>query len=209
MTNPATLLPRTKRTKVAFTWRVPTREGVKEIHFTRKDNGELCRLRFALHQRERLRRVQALRRTSFARLGPDHPALVAREIAHQLAEGRCNAAGSAETMAKWHARRGENAQAAEAQLRAVQAFQEGKKLAIAAVAAMQHATRTLRYVATAYVARLAARCGELVTFVEPLRIAPTHKVHAIASHYSAQAPPTGVERHTFTVATRLHLYERR
>lgn len=167
--------------------------------FTRQEAAELHRLRLRYRREERRARAKAIAGTNYAALGTDHPALVAREIADDMAKAVLALAGDIERVATWLMQRGKGAEAVAESDAAVAEFHRAKALAIAFVAAMRRAMSVLRL----HRARLAHLIERLEfsasQFVQV--IAPKPMRH-LAHHQSANAPPARICNASNSFATR-------
>ena len=171
-----------------MTYAMPTVLGYT---FTARKWAELNAARLQARTRERHKRAAELSRGGFARLGTDHPALLAAELAYDMANARLDNSRNSGTVQAWCLKRGQEAEAAEIAQRAALDLAEGKRWALLYCVLAQRAKR-LR------IANLLGRAAHLVAMLEaqllPRTVAvlplPAPRVGAIASHLSAQAPPT-------------------
>jgi hypothetical protein len=186
---------------MTFSIALPSVNGGEQFTytFTREEVAELHRLRLMWCRRDRRARAKALAGTNYAALGTDHPALIAREIADDMAKAVLARAGDIERMATWLMQRGKGAEAVAESEAAVAEFHRAKALAIAFVAAMRHAMSVLRLHRT----HLAHLIERLEFFASPFVqvIAPKPMRH-LAHHQSANAPPAGVCNASNSFATR-------
>ena len=158
--------------------------------FTARAWAELNAARLQARARERRKRAAALSGGGFARLGTDHPALLAAELAYDMANARLDNSRNSATVQAWCLKRGREVEAAEIAQRAALDLAEGKRWALLYCVLTQRAKRL-------NVANLLGRIAHLVAMLEaqllPRTVAvmplPTPRAGVIASHLSAQAPP--------------------
>lgn len=171
-----------------MTYAMPTVLGYT---FTARRWAELNALRLQARARERRKRARTLSGGGFARLGTDHPALLATELAHDMAATRLDTSHRAKSMQAWCLQKGQEVEAAECAEHAAQDLAEGKRWALLYCVLAQRAKRLT-------IANLLGRVAHLVAMLEarllphPVAVLPlpAPRIGAIASHLSAQAPPT-------------------
>lgn len=171
-----------------MTYAMPTLLGHT---FTRSEWAQLNAQRLQARARERHKRAAELSRGGFARLGTDHPALLAAELAHGMATSKADTSRTSSTMQQWCTERGNEVEAARCAMHAAQDLAECKRWAVLYCVLAQRAKRLK-------VANLLGRAAHLLAMLEahslphPVAVLPlpAPRVGAIASHLSAQAPPT-------------------
>ncbi len=159
--------------------------------FTARRWAELNAARLQARGRERRKRAAELSSGGFARLGTDHPALLAAELAYDMANTRLDNSRNTEAVQAWCLKQGREVEAAEIAQNAALALIEGKRWALLYCVLAQRAKRL-------NVANLLGRVAHLVAMLEaqllPRTVAvmplPATRFGAIASHLSAQAPPS-------------------
>ena len=159
--------------------------------FTAREWADLNALRLQAFAGERRKRARALSRSVYARLGTDHPALLARELAHGMATSKADTARTSRTMHEWCTRRGKEVEAARCALHAAQDLAECKRWAVLYCQLQARAKRVIVSALHSRIAHLLAEANaeKLPHTVEVLP--PTEpRTVALASHLSAQAPPT-------------------
>lgn len=192
-----------------MTYAMPTFMGQT---FTRREWGELNRMRLAIRYEARRKRVRELSGSNtYARLGTDHPALLMRELAHGMAMARIETAEVSQSMQKWCMARGRTVEATECAEHAAQDLEASKAWAKRYCALAMHAKRVI-------VSHLCARLAHLLRVIE-LRLLPATvtveqpsapSYSALASHLAPQAPPLGLSTAAFiAVSTRPNSLGRR
>lgn len=170
-----------------MTYAMPTVLGYT---FTARRWAELNALRLQARARERRKRALTLSGGGFARLGTDHPALLAAELAHDMATTRLDTSHTSQTFAAWCLQKGQEVEAAECAKHAALDLAEGKRWALLYCELMERAKRLS-------VANLLGRVAHLVAMLEARQLPRTVAVlpllapraGALACHLSAQAPP--------------------
>jgi len=171
-----------------MTYAMPTFMGQT---FTRREWGELNRMRLAIRYEARRKRVRELSGSNtYAPLGTDHPALLMRELAHGMAMARIETAEVSQSMQRWCMARGRSVEATECAEHAAQDLEASKAWAKRYCALAMHAKRVI-------VSHLCARLAHLLRVIE-LRLLPATvtveqpsapSYSALASHLAPQAPP--------------------
>ena len=159
--------------------------------FTRSEWATLNVYRLQRFAVERRKRARALSCSVYARLGTDHPALLARELAYGMATSKADTSRTSSTMQQWCTERGNEVEAARCAMHAAQDFAECKRWAVLYCQLQARAKRVIVAALHLRIAHLIAEaCAEeLPRTVEVLP--PTEpRAVALASHLSAQAPPT-------------------
>jgi len=157
--------------------------------FTLSEWAELNRLRLAARAKERNARALKLRQSRYAALGTDHPALLVRELAHDMSATRCRTSESATVWAERCKRRGEVAEFNDAVQRAEQDLAEARAWAALYCTLMVAAKRVLTRVG-AHLEHLVHRIAERVQTVRPdTEHRPALPTVALACHLAPQAPP--------------------
>lgn len=170
-----------------MTYAMPTLMGHT---FTAREWAELNVLRLRSRARERRKRAAELSSGGYARLGTDHPALLACQLAFDMACTRLDTSRGAQTTQAWCLRKGREVEAAECAERAAQDLAEGKRWALLYCELVERAKRLTA-------ANLLGRIAHLVAMLEARSLPRTVAVlpllapraGALASHLSAQAPP--------------------
>ena len=159
--------------------------------FTAREWAELNAARLQRFAGERRKRARALASGVYARLGTDHPALLARELAYGMATSKADTARTSSAMQQWCAERGKEAEAARCAVHAAQDLTECKRWA---VLSCQLQARAKRVIVAALHSRIAHLLAEANAHALPRSVEvlpPTApRAVALASHLSAQAPPT-------------------
>lgn len=172
--------------------------GVVRVDFSNRDWAHLNVLRKAAHSQERKHRVKALRTSTAAQLGTDHPALLVREITHDYAQARLQQADTAEQIFQDLPTTEPLRRALDAAMQAELTLDQAKALALRYVAASEAAKRVLHRVAslkptqrTVLTALTDQRADSAeVTQAPPDRQLFTHTEAApLASADAGEAPP--------------------
>jgi len=159
--------------------------------FTAQEWAELNVSRLRSRALERRERAAELSRGGFARLGTDHPALLAAELAYGMANARLDGSHVSQTLQANFSKRGNEVAAARCAVDAAQDLAEGKRWALLYCLLAQRAKRLSA-------ANLLGRVAHLVAMLEA-RLSPrtvevrqptAPRAVALASHLSAQAPPS-------------------
>lgn len=160
------------------------------IHLTADDYRQLNAARLRRRYKERrARRAVIIREKHFARLGTDSPVLLLRELAHEMAVGRCEASGDAAAFVSWCEKRNLPGDAAECQAQAEKDLAQARSWALRFITLGKAARRrTLTKLAERNIHQLEAFSDAHI----PRNEAPRGEWSApLASHLSAQAPPRG------------------
>jgi hypothetical protein len=151
---------------------------------------QMNRMRLRYRHQERQARARNLGGSAFARLGTDHPALLVRELAHDMATTRITTCGNSKTMQQWCSNKGMHEEAARCAEHAARDLAEAKQWAARYVTTMHAALRVARHHITARLVHLLAMLNAHLA-PRSVKVAQPYprKEVALATHLAAQAPP--------------------